>query len=159
MPSLRKLAGSILDLVPSSNILAGVYISNKSMRCFRVCSELPYCLRDVFIPDTVFYCMLCLLWELNEQNVLHIYDHNTTSHFVYQYIPVAFISHTSMVKKKCLYYLISCFLFCIFCVSPFFSFFISDKNLFIILYIVFYYCWRMYYCNYWLCGEDPCKLL
>ena len=31
--------------------------------------------------------------------------------------------------------------------------------LFRMLYIVFYYCWRMYYCNYLLCGEDPCKLV
>jgi hypothetical protein len=34
-----------------------------------------------------------------------------------------------------------------------------SKNLFIMLYIVFYYCWCMYYCSYLLCGEDPCKLL
>ena len=34
-----------------------------------------------------------------------------------------------------------------------------SKNLFTMLYIVFYYCWRMYYCSYLLCGEDPCKLL
>jgi hypothetical protein len=72
-----------------------------------------------------------------------------------------------------------------------FSFLISDKNLFIMLfgyiypnqaivlsvllrysvsdcpfgifklffYIEFCYCWRMYYCNYLLRGEDPCKLL
>jgi hypothetical protein len=62
--------------------------------------------------------------------------------------------------KTCLYYIISCFLFCIlfsfFVVSPFFSF---SKEFIIMLYIVFYYCWRMYYCNYLLCGEDPCKLL
>ena len=46
------------------------------------------------------------------------------------------------------------FVFC--CVSVFFSFF---KEFIIMLYIVFYYCWRMYYCNYLLCGENPCKLL
>ena len=65
-------------------------------------------------------------------------------------------------SKTWLYYILEfhafCFVFCFcfFVVSPFFHF---SKNLFIMLYIVFYYCWRMYYCNYLLCGEDPCKLL
>jgi hypothetical protein len=61
---------------------------------------------------------------------------------------VASISHTRMIKKKnaytFLYYIISCLLFCIISVSVFFIF---HKNLFIMLYIVIYYCWRMYYCN------------
>jgi len=30
---------------------------------------------------------------------------------------------------------------------------------FIWLYIVFYYCWHMYYCYYLLSGEDLCKLI
>jgi hypothetical protein len=74
--------------------------------------------------------------------------------------PVASISHTRMIKKNVyafLYYIISCLLLCIISVPGFF--FIFHKNLFIMLYIVIYYCWRMYYCNYLLCGEHPCKLL
>ena len=73
--------------------------------------------------------------------------------------PVASISHTRMIKKYAyalLYYIISCLLFCIISVPDFFIF---HKNLFIMLYIVIYYCWRMYYCNYLLCEEHPCKLL
>ena len=45
------------------------------------------------------------------------------------------------------------------CLPFLFFFFHFSKNLSIMLYIVFHYCWRMYYCNYLLCGEDPCKLL
>ena len=41
--------------------------------------------------------------------------------------------------------LLFCFLLCCF----FYPFFITDKNLFIMLYIVIYYCWRMYYGNFY----------
>ena len=72
---------------------------------------------------------------------------------------IHFISDTSMVKHAYirLFHAFFCFfLYFLLLRLLFFSFF---KDLFIMLYIVFHYCWRMYYCNYLLCGEDPCKLL
>jgi hypothetical protein len=71
---------------------------------------------------------------------------------VFLFNPVAFTS-----QKNVYIYMYNFMLFVLYFLSFLFSLF--HKNLFIMLYNVFYYCWRMCYCNYLLCGEDPCKLL
>ena len=78
--------------------------------------------------------------------------------FFFKINPVASISHTSMKKNAYTFFALYNFMLIVLYFLCF-CFFIFHKNLFIMLYIVIYYCWRMYYCNYLLCGEDPCKLL
>ena len=106
----------------------------------------------------------------NESNVLPIYDHNTLSHFFLISIISRYFHFTYKYFQKCLSCIISCFLFCLLFI--FHKWYISTEiqgivqikyriiseifiwQEFIILYIVFYYCWRRYYCCYLSYGEE-----
>jgi len=90
------------------------------------------------------------VWGVRETKIVHAINYSIN--------PVASISHTSMIKK-CLYIFVLYNFMLIVLYFLCFCFFIFHKNLFIMLYIVIYYCSCMYYCNYLLCGEDPCKWL